>query len=84
MTERTGRRLDQLVLGHGIRREWRPEGAKGNNSAILPADTIISKMVASLKLLKRVTASNRAPKVAGAVASNLMNSLITVALGTPR
>ena len=50
-------------------------GRKGNRSAILPAETS-SKICASLNVLRRVTASTTAPRVAGESAANLLNSLI--------
>src|ERR1700681_2343346 len=53
----------------------RSGGVYVNSSAILPADTI-SRILASLKVLRRVTASTTAPSVAGALASNCMNLLI--------
>src|ERR1700676_170311 len=53
----------------------RSGGVYGNSSAILPADTI-SRILASLKVLRRVTASTTAPSVAGALAYNCMNLLI--------
>jgi hypothetical protein len=50
-------------------------GRNGKTSWILPAETS-SIIFASPRVLRRVIASTTAPKVAGAFASNSMNSLI--------